>query len=242
MHKKLILSAYKKAKETRKKLGDYKPSSVKISEDLSDYIDEITNLKLNEKTFRVYYAEAKKITEEKVDINISQLRVVYGLCKYLGFESYEEFVSDIHQFDNIKIVSKTKTTNKKSIDWIKNNKIATLFLLLFIVFFTVKLTEKEQRWMVWQDDHYVEVELDLKKYELSQMKKYNQHLIRNFKKINSPDCTTIYKTKEGKTKIWYWKKNNEKIELFTALALHPTNGKTLKPITKYMIQKYICSD
>ena len=30
------------------------------------------------------------------------------------------------------------------------------------------------------------------------------------------------------------------LQYFTALGLHPETGKTLKPITQYMIDKYIC--
>ncbi|MFT5213140.1 MAG: hypothetical protein ACI9WV_000856, partial [Patiriisocius sp.] len=129
MHKTLILLTYKKAKDARKKLGDNKPSSVKISEDISDYIDELTNLKLNEKTYRTYYSEAKKNIEKEDDINISQLKIISGLCNYLGFETYEDFIKKTQLIDTSK--KESTFNNKGKMDtvsiWIKKEKIIIAF-------------------------------------------------------------------------------------------------------------------
>ncbi|WKD86409.1 hypothetical protein KCTC32516_01784 [Polaribacter huanghezhanensis] len=241
MHKKLILLAYKKAKETRKKLGDNKPSTVSLSEDISDYIDELTTLKLNEKTYRVYHSEAKKIIDDEIDINISQLRVVYGLCKYLGFKDYEDFIASLNE--NPVPQTGERESKKKSISfWVKKNKIVIVFSLLVVIFFLTKISIDKQRWMVWEKDHYVEVKFDLEKYNLDQLKIYKKERILKFKKINAPDCNTKLFNAKGEAIVWYWKKNNNEIELYTSFGLHPTTGKTLKPISGYMVSKYICSD
>ena len=42
----------------------------------------------------------------------------------------------------------------------------------------------------------------------------------------------------GQPRVWY-AKIDDKIELFNQPGLHPTTGKTLKPITRYIINKYL---
>jgi hypothetical protein len=94
--------------------------------------------------------------------------------------------------------------------------------------------------MIWQEDHYVEVEFDTEKHKLNQLKLYKEDRINLFKKL-TPICdTTKFFNEDGSVNIWYGKNRNKKLEYFTALGLHPETGKTLKPITQYMIDKYIC--
>ena len=68
---------------------------------------------------------------------------------------------------------------------------------------------------------------------------YDAIKIENFRKIEAI-CDDIYFDEENKPKVWYRKVSKSEIELFTAPGLHPVNGKTLKPISTYMIDKYIC--
>jgi hypothetical protein len=96
--------------------------------------------------------------------------------------------------------------------------------------------------MVWNDDHYIEVKFNLEKYDLSQLKIYKKERITSFRKINNPDCNRQYLNEKGEPLVWYWKKNNEEIEVYTSPGLHPITGKALKPITRHMIRKYICPD
>ena len=45
---------------------------------------------------------------------------------------------------------------------------------------------------------------------------------------------------DGREQIWYGKNNRGELEFFTSQGLHPETKKTLKKITKYMIDKYVC--
>lgn len=56
-----------------------------------------------------------------------------------------------------------------------------------------------------------------------------------------PSCDLIFFDKSGNAQIWYGKNLKGELEIFTSLGLHPETGKTLKPISKYMIEKYICT-
>lgn len=95
--------------------------------------------------------------------------------------------------------------------------------------------------MIWEVDHYEEVSFDPKKYGIGKLKLYKKERILYFKKIEGT-CEYTYFDTEGEVRVWYGKNHTGKLELFTSLGLHPETGKTLKPITKYMIRKYICPE
>ncbi len=61
----------------------------------------------------------------------------------------------------------------------------------------------------------------------------------DFRKINISSCS-IYFDEENEPKVWYRKISKDEIELLPTPGPHPVNGKTLKPISTYMINKYIC--
>ncbi len=46
---------------------------------------------------------------------------------------------------------------------------------------------------------------------------------------------------DDSVRIWYGKNREGELEYFSSQGLHPQTGKTLKPITRYMIEKYICN-
>ena len=244
MHKILIQKAFKEAKKERKKKGENFPSLTRKAKDISDYISNECNYNIGEMSLRIYFNKAIDLNTEKTDINIKQLEVVNGLCGYLKFKNYEDFIKSLRTTGSDKEIFSTPAITKRNpINiLIKSKKIIITLSILLLSFFIINNSLKNQRWMVWQQDHYTEVQLDLKKYNSNQLKEYNQELMKSFKRIISPDCDTEFFTKNGKIKVWYWKKNNEEIELYTASGLHPTNGKTLHPITRHMIRKYICAD
>jgi hypothetical protein len=93
--------------------------------------------------------------------------------------------------------------------------------------------------MKWDVDHYVEVSFDAKGVQNGDLKLYKEDRIENFKKINA-DCNTVFFTENGSISVWYGKNMNGALEYFTGLGLHPISGKSLKPITEYMIKKYVC--
>ncbi|GGK16672.1 hypothetical protein GCM10007962_08700 [Yeosuana aromativorans] len=93
MHKRLIIEAFKKGESIRKKLGEKKLSLVSIAEDLSNYILTEEGFLLGERSFRDYKNEAEKLMDDEVDINIKQYKVIVGLCRYLGYDSFKDFNS-----------------------------------------------------------------------------------------------------------------------------------------------------
>ncbi|MDD7887112.1 hypothetical protein [Flavivirga sp. 57AJ16] len=229
MHKKLIIKAFDKARAERKKIGEKNPSTIHIAEDLSEYIHENEKFKLGERSFRDYKNEAENLIDKNEDINIKQLKVIIGLCKYLGFDRYEDFES------------RNKSKTKKLCAFFKKNRYILSTIAIISIILLIIMSMNRQCWMVWEKDRYVEVKFDTQKYSLGQMKLYNEDRIKYFKKIDA-DCNTEFFGPHREVKIWYGKNSKKELEFFTSVGLHPETGKTLDPITVYMIRKYICED
>lgn len=225
MYKKVILKAFCKAQEAI----PGRTSKTHVSEYLSSLLLNDFKLQISSRTLRNLYDDAnEKKADEDISINSEYVTV---LCNYLGFENYQAFIKETS--------SPVKRKNK-IVSFIVKHWII-LFICLLTITITIILTFNQQRWMIWDNTHYVEVTFDAKKYALSQLKIYNEDRVVNFKKI-FPDCNTLFFTNDGTVKIWYGKNNSGDLEYFNGLAKHPETGKALKPLTKYMIKKYICED
>lgn len=96
--------------------------------------------------------------------------------------------------------------------------------------------------MVWVKNHYQAVEYDKVK-DTADAIPLNQYTLDNFKKITVSDTTTFFKNGDyNRPLVWYGKSSNKKeYEYFNQPGLHPETGKTLKPISRYIIKKYILS-
>lgn len=236
MHRKLILKAFEKAKNEEEKKTGIVASKNRLSEIISEVLLNDYKCVFGDKSLRVLYAKAKSNDEEVVEIK--QLRVVDSLCKYLGYEDYIDFINK----NSILKTSAELLRNKKGIDKIINlmikNKVSLILGILLIVVFII-FSKKQQRWMIWENNQYIEVEFDKEKFSLDELKIYDEESIATFKKVE-PSCDMAFFDKEGNVKIWYGKNLKGDLEIFTTLGLHPETGKTLKPISKYMIDKYIC--
>jgi hypothetical protein len=94
--------------------------------------------------------------------------------------------------------------------------------------------------MVWVGNRYEAVEYDKVK-DSAAVIPVNQNILDDFKKITVCDTTTFFKKGDSNNPlIWYGKSPDKKeYEYFNQPGLHPETRKTLKPITKYIIRKYI---
>lgn len=158
MHKELIIKAFNKAKELRKKCGEKKPSQISLAEDISDYIDRIKNFRLGERRFRDYYNEAEKLKSSNEDISIQQLKVIIGLCKYIGYDGYEDFVSKNiskkkKDDDGFLIVTNDSDengkNNRKIMVFIQKNRIMLSISTIIIIALFIVVSISQQRW-IWK--------------------------------------------------------------------------------------------
>jgi hypothetical protein len=125
---------------------------------------------------------------------------------------------------------------------LKRIALATIPLFIFgSVGYGVKNTFfLDRNCMVWVENHYKAADYEAVK-DTAEVRPFNQDLLDNFKKITVCDTTTFFKNGDiDKPVIWYGKTPDKKqYEYFNQPGLHPETGKTLKPITKYIIDKYI---
>lgn len=91
--------------------------------------------------------------------------------------------------------------------------------------------------MQWTGDHYEKVDCDIKVRGGGTFSKIVAFDETEFfrQKIKVCDTTTYFK--EGQPIIWYAKDNN-KVDFFNMLGIHPENKKTLRPVTDHIFNKY----
>ncbi|WP_458625961.1 hypothetical protein [Winogradskyella sp. PC D3.3] len=224
MHRKLLEEAFKKAeKETQ----SHKVTHLSIY--LSDYIVEDSKEPYGERVLRDHYNKLMNHPEERIHI---KAHAATSLSHFLGFSSFSDFIKQ-HPTEITDNVTKTRSFFNK------HKRTISIVIIVIIGIYIVNSVTK-QRWMVWQENHYVEVDFDTETYKLNQLKLFKKERITSFKKIE-PSCDYPFFDNQGHVKVWYGKNKDKTIDYFTALGLHPETGKTLKPITTYMIDKYICN-
>lgn len=136
-------------------------------------------------------------------------------------------------FEGIKNV-KSKNTLKKKLG------IGLLGLIgITSIGYTAKdIILPQPQCMQWQNNHYEVVDCNsgkqslLKQYDIIPYDENQSKLI----KIEVSDTTTFFKN--GKSLYWYSKVNG-KPEFFNTHGEHPETGKALKPVSVYIVKKYV---
>lgn len=90
--------------------------------------------------------------------------------------------------------------------------------------------------MYWADDHYETIGCQDESLQNVQIIALNKYKLENFKRITQPDTLTYFAI----NKVWYTKITKDSLVFFTGAGQHPIHKqKNLKPITRYIIDKYI---
>jgi len=119
------------------------------------------------------------------------------------------------------------------------NAIFGVALVLCIGFGIIFFAFPKKQCMQWSVDHYELVDCDLK---IEGFGAYNKielldPTLVNLKKIAVCDTTTYF-DKNGIAVIWYGKTANG-VDFFNAHGRHPENSSPLKPVTRYILNKYV---
>ncbi|CAC9974881.1 hypothetical protein DBB36_15640 [Flavobacterium sp. WLB] len=104
--------------------------------------------------------------------------------------------------------------------------------------FIIYLTLLKNDCMQWSGDHYEEVSCDLKMEGIGTFnapEPYDERII-DLRRIKVCDTTTFFKNE--KAVVWY-AKVGDSVEFFNTHGMHPENGRALRPITPYIIHKYV---
>lgn len=146
------------------------------------------------------------------------------LARYLGYSGIKDY--NIAQgLMSEKRIPRRKFASRK-------------YLLRFLIFPVIGVSgyvgyeAAEEDCMIWRTDRFEQVPCSGSPDE----QELNTFKLEDFRKVSLSDSTVFFK--DGEPGLWYYKTGN-KLELFSAPGLHPENGKTLRPITRYMIEKYL---
>lgn len=123
-------------------------------------------------------------------------------------------------------------------------KLLPIFLIIIIAIFSlnqylslnpiISFGENKNQCMYWSNDRYASINCDEKMPQV-QIIALDESKLKYFKKITRPDTLTISDIKG----VWY-SKINKVVELYTSPGNHPMHtDKHLKPLSKYMFNKYV---
>jgi len=123
------------------------------------------------------------------------------------------------------------------INWKYTTTVASIFL--FVGFVTIFFAFPNKECMQWSGDHYEMVDCDLKIQGFgtaANIEIFDPTLV-NLRKVKVCDTTTCF-DKNGVATIWYAKRGNE-VDFFNAHGRHPENNHPLRPVTPYILNKYV---
>src|SRR5690606_34727895 len=175
------------------------------------------------------FAENDKVLDQKEIVNENIFT-----DEILNHQGKREKVVVISEDGSIK--------NQKNIPFKKIGIIGIVVVIIGIsIFLNIKnYTTKDC--MIWKGEKYEAIDCreTINGFVDVTLPK-DDKLIKEFRKIKV-DSKTSFFDKKGNPKIWYIKNPNGILEFFNQPGLQPETGKTLKPISKYIIQEYVINE
>ena len=119
------------------------------------------------------------------------------------------------------------------------NKIAIVVSICLILILIIKWNFLDKKCMIWKSNHYETTDCNNLKQGIiaNNPVAIDHNDLENFKKIKVSQSTVFFKNNQPC--VWYGKSVSGEYEYFSSCGLHPETGKTLKPISKYIIDKYV---
>lgn len=133
----------------------------------------------------------------------------------------------------------SKEAPVKSISLRKLGRIGVLVGVFLASVYTVnQVFFQEKQCMQWHNDHYELMDCNTVKQGITTQNEVKpiDNSTMNLKKIEVNRQTQFFKN--GKPVVWY-SKIKGKLYYFNSYGINPETGKPLKPITNYMIDKYV---
>lgn len=186
--------------------------------------------------FRKYYSEDKNYTKIEDDLMSIETVMESGVEISGKTENLDEdkkledlassFTSTIKNNFFERLLKKTKST------------IIVTTIIFCLIGGVIYFGLIKKSCMQWSGNHYEEVSCDLKVKEIGT---YNfveplDERVINLRKIQVSDTTTFFKNNEAI--IWY-AKVGDSIDFFNTHGRHPENKKPLRPVTQYIVDKYV---
>ncbi|WP_209404185.1 hypothetical protein [Pseudozobellia sp. WGM2] len=243
MSQELLKLAFEKA---RKEIGSKKKTH--LARHLSDLFLENYKYPINERTLRDYYNKLENNDFGKQDD--LKPKLVECLCLYLGYNNYAEFVGDNQNKPKSavgklggKTINQTKRSNSFKPKALMFLGIGAVLIVAIIVWSSTKENDTSEihlECMTWADSLYIKYPCNKRPYseEGNKIVPFNEHLYNNMNKVTVSASYNFFNQKEQPL-VWYYKLDDSQVEFYTSPGLHPVHGKTLKAVTKYIIEKYV---
>lgn len=171
-------------------------------------------------------------------INLAAILVDFQPRPFLKFSKSDWKIKEPTENEGItSSTDKEQSIKKAFLEKVPKKTVSIILVSLSFAFACYFIFQKKQC-MQWSDNHYEIVDCELyanDPIKLISVKPLDKNLI-DLKKIHVCDTTTFFKN--GEAIIWYAKTANG-IDFFNTHGRHPENEHALKPVTHYIINKYV---
>lgn len=222
----IVIAAFKKAKNEYVNTKKYR-----LSEYISDQVEEMSNIRVTSRTFVSYY---EKYIEKKEIKTIPRHENIEYLCQFLGYDSFENYVNEKQHQDTATPIQENPIKKPEK----EKRIVTTLWIIAILVigvfgYNKLELNNTPSECMIWVNDHYEAVDCSGKRGEV----KLDQETLEKMHQLIGLCKGSTFFLPNDEPVVWYDKHHN-KLTFFTKEGIHPTNGRTLKPVTPYIINKY----
>lgn len=183
--------------------------------------------------------EETNFYEEKPIVESDNNQVEKTKIEEVSDERIEILETEVNTQEITVVPDEEAIKNQRKFPFKKIGIIGILSILIGFSFFMNIKSFTTKECMVWKGDKYEAVDCNEKTngFVETTLPKDDQ-LIKDFRKLKV-DTKTSFFDKNGNPKIWYVKNPNGTLEFYNQPGLQPETGKTLKPVSRYIIEKYI---
>ncbi|HEY0091818.1 MAG TPA: hypothetical protein VGB43_04955 [Flavobacterium sp.] len=215
-----------------------------FGEPSSSLTKQISNFDIDRlKPIRNFLVKGSKLTALE-SINLAALLVCVENRPYLKYKASDNQTFEKSQLKGNANKELLARIDENSVGQSKRKKTITVAVIItaIAIFSGYGIKSKyfpAKECMEWRVDHYEEVLCDDAVNQFAATAESvpkNLKVMGEMKKIQ-PTAETVF-FRHGKPVVWYCKQNRT-VEFFTAAGNHPVSGKQLKPITQYMVKKYV---
>lgn len=193
-----------------------------LADRLTDDFDYSVSYRTLERLYNGYILESGKQPEVKQ-------KLLDKLAEYQGFLNYADYVSR-----NKKQRADTTPEGKSALNLTAYTLIG--IILIALVGYPIYREFDRTDCMIWINDHYEKAEC-----KGGASEKYNEQRFENMKKLDV-DCSTEFFNASGEAVIYYDKINSDTVIFYSFYGPSPESRDDLKPVTDYMIDKYVDCD
>lgn len=183
--------------------------------------------------------EETNFYEEKLIVESSSDQVEKNKIEEVTDERIEIIENELNTQEITVVPDEEAIKNQRKFPFKKIGIIGIVSVIIGISLFLNFKTWTTKECMVWKGDKYEAVDCTetINSFAEATLPK-DDKLIEEFRKMKVDNKTSFF-DKKGNPKIWYVKNPNGTLEFYNQPGLQPETGKTLKPVSRYIIEKYI---